>query len=251
MKVKVESEGKVYFVSKPTKKQEDEARLISNKIFRKAADAGCYFRNELTDKLKQTGVWTKEEEKEYQDVIVSLAKNQRILDEGGIDLEEAKKVAIDMRIQRMRMFELTVTLREHDPRTVEGQSENAYFDALVAFCTSNEDGTKTFKNYEDYLDKSNEQYSVDCASALAKMVYGINEDWEKDLPENKFLLEFNFVNEDLRLVNEEGHLVDTKGRLINEDGELIDKKGNLVDEDGNTQKKQERKPFLKNGKPIK
>jgi hypothetical protein len=51
-------------------------------------------------------------------------------------------------------------------------------------------------------------------------------DWEKDLPENKFLVEFNFVNEDLELVNEDGHLVDSQGKLINKDGRYVDKEGN-------------------------
>ena len=53
------------------------------------------------------------------------------------------------------------------------------------------------------------------------MLYGLDPDYENNLVENKFLKEFNFVNEDLRFINDDGHLVDSDGRLVNEDGRFI------------------------------
>ena len=43
----------------------------------------------------------------------------------------------------------------------------------------------------------------------------------KNLEENKFLKEFNFIDEELRFVNDDGHLVDADGRLINEEQRFI------------------------------
>jgi hypothetical protein len=81
-------------------------------------------------------------------------------------------------------------------------------------------------------------------------------DYEEKLPENKFLKQYKFVDDKLRLVNKEGKLVDEKGRLIdnngrfiNETGQFVDKNGNLVDDKGDYVV--EFSPFLDdNGKPV-
>jgi hypothetical protein len=71
-------------------------------------------------------------------------------------------------------------------------------------------------------------------------MYAIDKDFESNLPENKFLKTFNFVNEELSLVNDKGQTVDVEGRRIdqsgyyvNDEGKRIDKDGNLLDENGN------------------
>ena len=53
------------------------------------------------------------------------------------------------------------------------------------------------------------------------MIYGLDPDYDQKLEENKFLKEFNFVNDDLRFINKDGDLVDMDGRLVNEDGRYI------------------------------
>ena len=60
----------------------------------------------------------------------------------------------------------------------------------------------------------------------------IDKDFEKKLPENKFLSKFEYVNEELSLINKEGVTVDTKGRRINDEGHYLDEDGNRVDIDG-------------------
>ena len=107
---------------------------------------------------------------------------------------------------------------------------------MVALCSYDEQGNKLFKNLEDYLSKSTEDYAVACARELSSVIYGITEDWEKELPENKFLLEYKFIDEDLNYINEEGKKVDSQGNL-------------LEDKPAQEQKK-EKKPFLKNGNPV-
>ena len=53
------------------------------------------------------------------------------------------------------------------------------------------------------------------------MLYNLDPNYDKNLEENKFLKEFNFVDEELRLINDEGHLTDADGRLINDEGRFI------------------------------
>jgi hypothetical protein len=94
------------------------------------------------------------------------------------------------------------------------------------------------------------------ASALAKIIYNLEDDYEKKLPENQFLAKYKFVDESLHLVDKQGRkvdvdgrLVDENGRYINETGQFVDRDGNLVDVDGNFIV--DEKPFLDDeGNPI-
>jgi hypothetical protein len=115
---------------------------------------------------------------------------------------------------------------------------------------------KYFKDYADYLSKASEPVSIKAAQVLANMLYGLDNDYEKKLPENKFLVKYKFVDEKLRLVNKDGHLVDSEGRLIDEtgrfintNGEYVDKNGNLVDINGDYVT--DFKPFIDDdGNPV-
>ena len=74
---------------------------------------------------------------------------------------------------------------------------------------------------------------------MASKLYGLDDNYEKNLPENKFLKQYKFVDDNLRFINKDGKLVDQDGRLIdengryiNQNGEYVDKEGNLVDDKG-------------------
>ncbi len=113
-----------------------------------------------------------------------------------------------------------------------------------------------FKGYDDYINRSTDPVALLGAQKLASLMYGLDSDFEKKLPENKFLIKYKFVNENLelvdekgRLVDEEGRLLDKNGRFINEDGKFVDKDGNLVDDSG--EYIVDFQPFLDDeGKPV-
>ena len=127
-------------------------------------------------------------------------------------------------------FVLTAELREliaertiMDGNTAEGQSDNARFNALVIECVVSVDNNnvKKFNSMEDYDAVADEPWAVEAASELANMLYDLDPNYDNNLPENKFLKDYEFVDKELRLVNDDGHLVDSEGRLINDDGRFI------------------------------
>ena len=155
------------------------------------------------------------------------------------------------------MRELIAVKTNLDSHTAEGQADNARFNYLVSACVVYKDSKKKyFKDYEDYLNRSSELVAIYGAQKLASMMYGLDSDFEKKLPENKFLIKYKLVNDNLefvdsqgRLVDAEGRLIDANGRFINEAGEFVDKDGNLVDQEG--EYLIEFSPFLdENGNPI-
>ena len=111
---------------------------------------------------------------------------------------------------------------------------------MVSNCTFHENGEKVYNTLEEYNSRSDDDIAFNAASALAEMMYSMDQNYEEKLPENKFLKQFKFVNEELSLVDQAGDTVDTSGRKIdgegrylNEDGHRVDVEGNLLDEDGN------------------
>ena len=139
-----------------------------------------------------------------------------------------------MRKDRAQMRELISVKTNLDTHTAEGQADNAKFNYLVYACTLNkETQTKYFNSYEDYMERSSEEAAVLAAQNLANMIYGLEANYEHKLPENEFLINYKFVNKDLRFINKEGKLVDEEGRLVNESGRFINEAGEYVDKYGN------------------
>ena len=99
------------------------------------------------------------------------------------------------------------------------------------------------------------------------MIYDLDPNYDKNLPENEFLREWRFVNDKLDFINKDGHTTDGEGRLVDENNRYIayhndeayqnqDKEqsyfvnidGDKVDEEG---EKLAKKPFLDDdGNPI-
>jgi hypothetical protein len=148
-----------------------------------------------------------------------------------------------MRVHRFELRELLATRSALDANTAEGQAENARFNALVALClVYDNSGERYYNTVDDYLEHAADEEAFTAGTLLGEMMFNLDRDYEKKLPENEFLIQWGFVDDKLRLVNKEGHLVDSEGRLINEEGRYVDKDGNYVDKNGN--------PVGEDGTPV-
>lgn len=247
-----DSNGKTVTVAvvKPNPAKVKQAQLAYNKAFRAALESGALLRQKLDSYMREQDIWDDAKEKEYNRLVEKLNDTEKKLAEGGIKLSDAKEAAIEMRMDRVAFRELIGERTAMDGNTAEGQADNARFNHLVYLCVLDEKTGKTFfENVEDYEEKSTEPYAASAAGELARMMYDLDPDYDRNLPENEFLIDYGFANEDLRLIDKEGKLVDIdgrlvneEGRLINEEGEFIDREGNLLDED--LKYKTETKPFL-------
>jgi hypothetical protein len=249
-----------------------DSQVEYNKAFRKALDSGALLRQKLSDFMVEQGIWDDAKQKKNDDFVDKINAKEEILRGGGIKLSEAKEVALELRRLRFQFREFISEKNSLDQNSVEGQADNARFAELVRLCILHPSTKKPyFQNQSDYDAASDQPWVVQASSELASMIYGLDPDYDNKLTENKFLKEFDFVDEDLRLVNKNGHLVDVEGRLIDEDGRFVkykteeaekekdkdqcfyvNRSGEEVikveDEDGEerwvTKDKAERKPFL-------
>ena len=162
-----------------------------------------------------------------------------------------------MKKTRDEIRELISVRTSLDNHSAEGQADNARFNYLVSACVVYKDNNeKYFKNLEDYINRADDPAALLGAQKLANMIYGLDNNFEKNLPENKFLQKFKFVDDKLRLIDKSGRLVDAEGRLVDSEGRFIDEQGNYVDKFGNRVDKDgeyvvEFKPFLdEDGNPV-
>lgn len=254
MKTKIvktkDKEGKdlTLIVKTPTPKQIGESMLYSAKVFREGVEMGVLPRTKINSYLREAKVWDDEKEQKLQEIITNLRNAELQLKKGGITpdgkpftLKDARKLAIQMKEWRIDYVILMTAYGQLDAKySIEGLAENAKFDYLVSCCTLTEDQKRVFKNYDHYIEESENTYAIDCASALNELMNGSTEDIEKEWPEHKFLVNHGFIREsDFRLVDKDGNLVninfekvDEEGYVIDEDGNRVNNKGNKLDEQG-------------------
>lgn len=249
---------KVEFLCKnPSFKDQREAQKVYNQAFSDAVKSGCIVRGRLNDLLKEQGLWDDAKEMKLNTLQHELLGHEQTLAKGGISLQRARGVAMEMRKIREDLRELISSRTNLDNNTAEGQADNARFNYLVSACLVYSDNKKAyFSSYEEYLNKSADPVAIKGAQLLASRLYGLDDNYEKNLPENKFLKEYKFVDENLRFVNKEGKLTDSDGRLVDKNGRYVNEKGEFVDKEGKRVSNEgdylvEFKPFLdEDGTPV-
>lgn len=256
-KVQIDGKDVEFAAIRPNNDVATKAALFYNKSFRISVEEGNMVRASLESVLRKQNLWDDAKEADYQQARTTLLTGEMKLKKGGIKLSEAKKIAVDMRIARLTLQQLSAPRNELDQKTAEYYADNAKFNFLVSQCTVYADtGEKYFKDYEDYQSRPTDPVTQAAADALAFIIYEVQDDFEAKLPENKFLLKHKLCNKELHLVDKDGHPVDIYGRRVNENGKLINDKGQLIDSEGNLltadgEYDVESVPFLDDdGKPI-
>jgi hypothetical protein len=246
-----------FTVRSPSLQDQKEATKVYNQSFSDALKAKAVVRAKLDDLLVEQGLWDGIKQAKFSQLQADILDGERKLAKGGISLKEAKDIALKMRKTREDLRELISVKTSLDTHTAEGQADNARFNYLVSACTVYTDSKEPyFKNFEDYNNKSADPIAILAAQNLANMLYGLENDYEEKLPENKFLKQYKFIDSKLRLINKDGKLVDETGRLINEQGRYVNASGQFVDKDGNVVNEDgdyvvEFSPFLDDdGKPV-
>ena len=244
-------------VMRPNAKQRQDAQKVYNKAFREAVESGAILRAKIESVMREQKLWDDNKEADLRKLQSKISDLERKIRSGGIKLSDARALAIQLRRDRAELRGLNSERSSLDNNSAEAQADNAQFNFFVSSCTVHSgDGKPYYKSYEDYMNREEDPATGLAAGALARILYNLEEDYEKKLPENQFLAKYKFCDESLHLVDQqgrkvdaEGRLVDNEGRYINEAGEYVDRDGDRVDSEGNYLV--DEKPFLDDsGDPI-
>jgi hypothetical protein len=224
------------YIRNPTFKDKKEAKRVYNSVLSDALNCGAPLRAKLPDILRKQQLWDDDKDEQYEKLSGELLDAEEKIYKGGIKLSDARKLAIRIREIRAEMRMLLLPQASVVSLTAEAQAEDEEMNYLVAKCTVyNTNKKQFFSGYEDYSNRNNELAAIAVATRFAEIYRGLLDD-EESLPEIQFLKKYKFVDENLRLVNKEGHFIDGDENLINEFGQKVklDENGNdiLIDDIG-------------------
>lgn len=234
---KVDNKDTLFKIYEPIIDDYKEAAKARNIAFIDALASKAPLRGQVNTLLRSRGQWDDEREAQFNDYSKQLLDKDRRLKKGGMKLIDGKKLALEMKELRNKLTNLLTDKSALDSMTAEGQADNAHFNSLLTTCLvyNNEQGEEVrfFTGLDDYIVRGNSEIANTAAQKLMNMLYTTGDNVQKNLPENKFLIKYKFVNEDLKLINKDGKLVDEEGRLIDKDGRFINEAGEFVDKFGN------------------
>jgi len=239
-----EVEGKKYAVRVPTVDEIKKANETRAKTFNESLSRGDLLRDQLETELRNRKLWNDSREQQYQTLRKEVLDGEYKLQKGGIRLNNARQIALEMSEKRNNMVELLSSRTDLDSNTCEGKADAARFNYLFACClVYNETGEAYFpNNIDDYLVNQDDPVAVAGASEFYYLISG-SESVDQQLPENRFLTKFKFVDNELRLIDKDGKLVNDDGKHIDEDGNFVkwsadgtstkvDPTGRAVNDDG-------------------
>lgn len=229
-----EIETHEFCVKKPDNKIRQKADAIYSAKAHELYKAGAMLRAEI------------EKSKEHNEKVEKLEteiRNKRIkLSKGGMSKREGYNLAVSIIELNNDLNELNSAYNVVDRETIEAKAEDTRFNYLLAHSLYHNAGEKEgqlyFSSYEDMLDSED---SIVQFAGLELLLLTVDiVEMRKNLAEYKFLIKYQFVDEELRLktfdkknyCDTDGRLVDKDGYFINDNGDKVDKWGNPINPDG-------------------
>lgn len=197
----------------------DEAEKIRAakvaRLFRQKGDNKLLSRVELAKYLEDNDIWTKKDEEKViqlnKDIVELLEKLKN--KNGKMTLAEGRKVCLQINDKRLEIIRVSEKRQYLDDVTMEAIAEQEKIDFLVYISTVYPDTGKNYwESFEDMKnDKNGPVFNLAYRNSI-KNIYGYDPDYEKQLPENKWLVKYKFKNE-------EGYYTDRKtGQVVDRDG---------------------------------
>ena len=232
---KFEIKDKSYFIKTVSSDVITEAQKIYTKSFKKSIEDGAILKKSLEDHMRRQGLWDDAKQEEYLALIKKSADIEYKIKSGKINkASEVKNKAIELKKLRQEMSELMSVRNSMDSLTAEGQAENSRFNYFVSACCYDYDTQKpVYSSVDEYIEKSSTELANELASKFATYMYGLDDNFENSLIENKVLKKLNMLDSSGNLVDMQGRRIDFEGNLLDEYGSRIDSEGNRIDINNN------------------
>lgn len=227
--------NETYFIKSVSSEILGEATKIYSKAFNKALVGGAILKKSLEDYMRRQGLWDDSKQQEYLSLIKKSAEIEYKIKSGKITkASEVVSKAIELKKLRSEMAELMSDRSSLDSLTAEGQAETARFNYLVSACAYNYKTQKpVYSSADEYLENAGTELANVLASKFAAYMYGLEENFESTLLENKVLKKLNRLDDKGNLVDKQGRRVDFEGNLLDDNGARVDVEGQRIDINNN------------------
>ncbi len=226
--VKFEFENKDYFIKPLAGKHITDGRKVYTKAFKKAVEDGAILKKSLDDHMRKQGLWDDDKQEEYTDLIKKSADLEYKIKSGYFKkASELRSKALELKEIRAKTNSLMASRNSMDAITAEGLADNEQFNYFVTVAVHDHLTQKpVFSSLEDYENRSESDLAGECAQKFASYFYDLEENFESTYLENKLLKK-------LKLLDDEGFLINADGKRVDEDDNLLDKDGARIDIEGN------------------
>lgn len=230
-----EVNGEEYFIKNPDSKVLSKSQSVYTKAFRKACDDGAILKQSLEKHMRDQGLWDDATQEKYEVLLKESADIEfRVKNKEYKQKSVLLEKALRLKEIREDISELLSVRNSMDSLTAEGQADQERFNYLVSACSySYKTQSPIFISMDDYIEKSGDDLGLECAKKFASFMYGVDENYEDTLVENRLLKKLQAVDEKGFLLNAKGERVDSDGNLLDEFGARIDQDGNRIDINNN------------------
>lgn len=227
--------GKDYVIRPANAHAAVEAQKVYNRAFKKAIEEGAILKKSLEDHMRRQGLWDDSKQEEYESLLKRSADIEYKIKSGFYKkASQLREKGIELKKIRNDLSSLLMVRNSMDANTADGQADNERFFYLITACVFDYETQKpVYTSLEDYHEKSETDLAIKCAAEFANFAYGLEDNFEDNLIENKLLKKLGLLNEKGQLTNKNGQRVDLDGNLLNEEGARVDKDGNRIDINNN------------------
>lgn len=233
--IKFEVDNKEYCIKQADSKILSKAQNVYIQKFREACDSGAILKQSLEKHMRDQGLWDDKSQQKYEDLLKESADIEyRIKSKQYKKRSDLMKNALRLKEIREDVSELLSERNTLDSLTAEGQADQERFNFLLIHCVVDYKTQKpVFSSVDDYLEQAVSDLGRESAKKFAGFMYGLDDNFEDSLLENRLLKRLNALNDENQLVNTEGQRIDIEGNLLDEFGARVDKDGNRIDINNN------------------
>lgn len=196
--IEFEYEGKKFALVMPTQQDALDMDLAYRRAFSHAVREGLMPEFEAKKIFSKTGVWTKTQEEEIQQLqmkIVGMELDLDKIDSAGIKGRVLSFEIIEVRNQLLELVNHKNSLFAR--QTAEGYGDAIRIATLAQLCTVDENGERIFVTYETYTSWPDDTFAALCYSKAMILTSGLDEkDFDYKASERKWLEEHGYISED-------------------------------------------------------
>jgi len=191
-----------YTAVRPSQSVRAEADVVRSRAWGEYAIKGVTVSAKLKDIVAKQGLWGDDKQKELDALDERMNRLEAMVPDEkgkvrakGTTLQKAKEAAFELRAARAERVDLLSPITRLSGHTAESLADSDAFEFVLTKCLLDPATEKpAFASVEDYKRRADDAEVAAAAGKFAEFYYGHDPDFEKRLPENRFLVARGFVD---------------------------------------------------------
>ena len=175
-------ESTKYYIVAPNAEVIRGADWTYSKMYTKCLVEGITTSAEMVDILTRRGIIGPEFEQRSAELTEILNEKITALD-AATTLEDRRMLAVEVATAREELFQWNQRLSGPMGNTCEQMADDTRLEYLTAHMIENEDGTKVWNSYNEYLDEKNQSLALSARFQIMIYLQGLEPDFLEKTPE--------------------------------------------------------------------